>query len=88
MKEVPALVRYLDNLGRIVLPAEYRNALGLGPQVPVQITPVEDGVLIKPVYGKYPDKLREAVDKMRASGFTLTEVVAAWKSDGKPGREG
>ena len=44
MKEV---VRTVDELGRIVLPAEYRQILHIAPMEKVQVTLLPDGIVIK-----------------------------------------
>ena len=52
--ELCGMVRRVDNLGRILIPMEYRKELGLEKDAGIEIAILEDGMLIRP--------LREGVD--------------------------
>jgi AbrB family transcriptional regulator, transcriptional pleiotropic regulator of transition state genes len=39
-------VRKLDDLGRVVLPVEWRRTFSIGPGAPMEIIPGRDGTLI------------------------------------------
>ena len=41
------LTRKIDDLGRVVLPAEFRDILGLQPKDPVNIYLVENGFYVE-----------------------------------------
>ncbi len=47
--ETVGVIRKLDNLGRIVPPAEFRKHLGLGPYSDVEMFMVKDGIFIKKI---------------------------------------
>jgi AbrB family looped-hinge helix DNA binding protein len=49
------IVRRIDNLGRIVLPKEVRDANGWGVGTPIEMFSTEEGMLIKP-YGVDQEK--------------------------------
>lgn len=42
------IVRPVDHLGRVVIPIEYRRALGIGVADRVEIIPREGGLIIRP----------------------------------------
>jgi AbrB family looped-hinge helix DNA binding protein len=53
MPQIVGIIKEIDNLGRIVIPKEYRNLLMLDKQVEIVLT--EDGVLIRnPLYKLMP----------------------------------
>ena len=41
------VVRKVDSLGRLVLPAELRNFYHIGKEEDVEIVPTKDGILLK-----------------------------------------
>jgi AbrB family looped-hinge helix DNA binding protein len=43
------MVRRVDNLGRILIPKEYRNELGLEQNSRIELTVLTDGLLIRPL---------------------------------------
>lgn len=43
-----AFVRHIDELGRLVLPKEMRESLGLGAGSQVVILPQDEGILLRP----------------------------------------
>lgn len=47
--DTKGLVRRFDELGRLVIPKEFRNELDLGTKPPVEIYLLEDGVYLKKV---------------------------------------
>lgn len=42
------IVRKLDELGRLCIPKEFRDQLGLADRAPVEILATADGVLVRP----------------------------------------
>ncbi len=46
MKSI-GIVREIDRLGRVVIPIEFRNSLGLDNESPVEITAANDRIIIK-----------------------------------------
>ena len=46
--ETTAITRNVDELGRIVLPVEYRKALGIDRNSSVKIIFSDDGIVLKP----------------------------------------
>ena len=46
MKNI-GIVREIDKLGRVVIPIEFRNALGLESESPVEITAATDRIIIR-----------------------------------------
>jgi len=42
-----AMTRKVDELGRIVLPMDYRRHYGINPTDEIDIIPTEDGILLK-----------------------------------------
>ena len=46
---VHGIVRNFDDLGRLTVPAEYRNILGLSKGDSVEMILSEDGIFIKPL---------------------------------------
>lgn len=42
-----AMTRKVDELGRIVLPMDYRRHYGIKPTDDIDIIPTEDGILLK-----------------------------------------
>jgi len=42
----------LDRFGRIAIPKRIRDNLHLGPGSPIRIEEVDDGIVIKPIYGE------------------------------------
>ncbi len=46
MKNV-GIVREVDKLGRVVIPVEFRNALGIDSESPVEISSTNDRIIIK-----------------------------------------
>ena len=43
------VIRSLDNLGRVVIPSEFREMLGMCDKQDVEIFLTNDGVLVRPV---------------------------------------
>ena len=61
MEHTVGIIKEIDNLGRIVIPKDYRDRLSLGKKVEVVLT--AEGILIKnpeyelsPIKGKPEDK--------------------------------
>lgn len=46
---VVGVIRSLDNLGRVVIPSEFREMLGMREKQDVEIFLTNDGVLVRPV---------------------------------------
>jgi len=62
------IVRKIDELGRIVLPAEMRKILGISEKDPVEISTKDDAIIIKKwgsecVFCGSPDDLKIFKDK-------------------------
>ncbi len=47
MQNTATIERRVDELGRIVLPAEYRTAMGIGKDATLSITFVDDSIVLK-----------------------------------------
>ena len=47
---VVGVIRSLDNLGRVVIPSEFREMLGMREKQNVEIFLTNDGVLVRPVH--------------------------------------
>jgi len=48
--ELRGMMRRVDSLGRILVPKEYRTELALEKDVRIEISVLEDGMLIRPIY--------------------------------------
>lgn len=46
MQNTATITRRVDELGRVVLPAEYRNAMGIGKETPVSMTYSNGSIII------------------------------------------
>ena len=46
---VVGVIRSLDNLGRVVIPSEFREMLGMRDKQDVEIFLTNDGVFVRPV---------------------------------------
>ena len=44
-----AIIRHIDEIGRIVLPQSLRTLYGIRPGASVEIIKTEDGILLKPI---------------------------------------
>ncbi|WP_151076042.1 AbrB/MazE/SpoVT family DNA-binding domain-containing protein [Flintibacter sp. KGMB00164] len=42
-----AIVRRMDNLGRVVIPKEMRTQLEMGPGTPMEIVGTDDGIFLR-----------------------------------------
>ncbi|WP_347351399.1 AbrB/MazE/SpoVT family DNA-binding domain-containing protein [Intrasporangium sp.] len=76
----------LDKAGRVVIPKEARDQLGLGPDVQLEVTLTGDGLLLTPV--RRPARRVIEVDGWpvieAVRGMTVTDAdVQAWRADGQ-----
>lgn len=46
------IIRRIDDLGRIVIPKEFRKNLRLGEGCPMEIIPTQEGILLKKYYSE------------------------------------
>ena len=51
----------LDKFGRVVIPKEIRDILGLKPGEPLQVEQSDDEVVLKPLRGAPPIKVKDGV---------------------------
>mgnify|MGYP005816697627 FL=1 len=49
---VVGVIRSLDNLGRVVIPSEFREMLGMCDKQDVEIFLTNDGVFVRPIRGQ------------------------------------
>jgi len=49
--DLRGMVRRVDNLGRILVPKEYRRELGLEEDNRIELTTLPDGLLVRPLRG-------------------------------------
>lgn len=56
------IIRRLDDLGRVVIPKEIRNKLGIREGAPLEISIKKDGVLFTPYNMGVSDKLLSVIE--------------------------
>jgi AbrB family looped-hinge helix DNA binding protein len=69
--------------GQVTIPQEIRDRLGLLPDMEVELTVMEGGVLVRKVQEK-PGDFRSFIDSIRGSlkgGMTTDEVMALTRGD-------
>jgi len=62
--ELRGMVRRMDNLGRILVPKEYRKELGLETDNRIEITALEDGLLVRPLCAGGPGRRIDALGRV------------------------
>lgn len=68
MKSI-GIVRKLDELGRVVIPKELRDAFGWNPQDPMEMLATEDGVFIRK-YKSVDEKNQTAIEELIGLSFS------------------
>jgi AbrB family looped-hinge helix DNA binding protein len=80
-----AMVRRVDDLGRLCLPVEMRKSLGLDTGSPVTITPTEDGLILRRYILECP-LCRSTVDhpcQMKRIGAALLCLACAARHEAR-----
>ena len=62
--DLRGMVRRVDNLGRILVPKEYRKELGLEEDNKIELTTLPDGLLVLPVRGDGPARRIDALGRI------------------------
>jgi len=62
--ELRGMVRRVDNLGRILVPKEYRNELELEKDNRIEIAVLEDGLLIRPLRAGHGGRRIDALGRI------------------------
>lgn len=73
MKKVVGVVRNMDELGRIVIPAEMRRILGIEVREPMEMVLHEDGIFLR----KHTEEQESVAGKVKE----LKELVRAKKDE-------
>lgn len=73
--EVIGIKRKIDNLGRLVIPVEYREAFNLKEKSEVEIFMVKNGVFIKVSGGQYIMDIKDAVEELELQGLSNKEII-------------
>jgi len=74
--ELRGMVRRVDNLGRILVPKEYRTELALEKDAKIEIDILEDGMLIRPLYAGAEGSGRLAARRIDSLGRINIPVTA------------
>ena len=62
--DLRGMVRRVDNLGRILVPKEYRKELGLEQNNKIELTILSDGLLIRPLRAGGPARRIDALGRI------------------------
>jgi len=62
--DLRGMVRRVDNLGRILVPKEYRKELGLEEDNKIELATLPDGLLVLPVRGDGPARRIDALGRI------------------------
>ncbi len=60
--DIMSIKRKVDDLGRICIPSELRNQLGIGASSNVEIDIRDDSIIIKPTSNDITDKIKSKIE--------------------------